>query len=448
MTLQVGDKVVVFNAGTDYSRAVKIEPVEVGEKVTVVTLSDGTKIPLPRIDLDLSDYVFVIPKWDLPFKIGGDISWELMTLGAAVFTITGTDCTGVFDANREWGETELTNKILIPVTGRWKGHYYRILSYADKKYTIIRETDQNGLSIDFSEGVKTSSNGAPVPSTIGALKIQIKGSTTLFERKSSILFTLPDIWWARKLVISWRGRLNMPSWSGGTSGKLILSDVIELVWETLIGDTGLPAEFFSEGYPGYIASNFTILPRNPQFSTLEVFLQTLGNNQDAFIEISSIMLMTDDCPGRDFVIGDKYLIYDPLTKKLIFNDAPKEILTSAYWRDVVAAGEEISTTPVEYLWDGQGYVYLSSSKTTFAQILFDNEIQVVGTAAGESKVVAYHAGSSVTYEGETVSSEMVNITPCLRAGKNSIVISAKDTNGSKVGFPTPVYIKRNMAALH
>ena len=110
MVVQVGDKVLVYEAGTPWAFAKKIETVEVGDKVDVVTLSDGTKLAMPKIEMDLSEYVWVVPEFDTPFNIGDlPFQWGMMPLGAAVFTITSVpDCYHLEDNLREWDPASIS----------------------------------------------------------------------------------------------------------------------------------------------------------------------------------------------------------------------------------------------------------------------------------------------------------------------------------------------------
>ena len=122
---------------------------------------------------------------------------------------------------------------------------------------------------------------------------------------------------------------------------------------------------------------FDALPFDAEFDYLH-FLDADGN------------VLAEPCVGG-VAVGDHYVIYNPVTKRLVFNDSNKTILASPYWRDIEGPGEEISTTPVTYAWDGQGQVYLSQSKTTLSTIFYDNELQVSNLAAGKTKTIPYHS---------------------------------------------------------
>jgi len=82
------------------------------------------------------------------------------------------------------------------------------------------------------------------------------------------------------------------------------------------------------------------------------------------------------------------VIYNPTTKRLVFNDSTK-LLTAANWV-TGGTGAEISSSPIEYVWDGQGYVYLTSSKTTYSTIQFDDLLQVQAVHGETVRTIAFH----------------------------------------------------------
>ena len=133
MVIEVGDKVVVWNPGTPFAFAKKAETIHVGDTVDVITLSDGTKLPLPRLTLNLDDFVWVLPEWPTPIKFEfGFFDWGALGLGAAVFTIDEViDCDTVSDPLRSWDANEVSNCWLIPVTGAKKGVRYNIVGFDD-----------------------------------------------------------------------------------------------------------------------------------------------------------------------------------------------------------------------------------------------------------------------------------------------------------------------------
>jgi len=173
------------------------------------------------------------------------------------------------------------------------------------------------------------------------------------------------------------------------------------------------------------------------FHGLEFEIESVKFYDDTFTEIVA--------PCHWAKAGDKYIIYNPVTKRLVFNDATKS-LTASNWQ-TGGEGAEISSSPIEYVWDGQGYVYLTSSKTIFSTIQFDDLLQVQAVHGETVRTIPMHLGERIAVSGETVSRELTNITSILRSGKNTITLTAKNQDGAKVGFVTAVYVKRNMTAV-
>jgi len=473
MTLQVGDKVVVFNAGTDYARAVKIEPVEVGDKVTVVTLSDGTKIPLPRIDLSTSEYVFVIPKWDLPFKIGGDISWELMTLGAAVFTLTAAACHVLTDDQREWTGGELSGCQIRFLTGYLKRTYVEISANTDTEYEISPQDEYPTLPLFGSaiiSGDYSITDFGGVSHTVKQMG-HLDGIGNSMEIYSKLEYGIYfNLFQTLNLIGAYSFELKYTLLTYGVYSNPLDWCIIWLGGDNIGGIS--PNDSSWKRYPNFegsgIETQFTSLYANSNYPESNTITRSgiygvsgetrfsldirKGNYAGSRLILNILSLVFFDVDGNKIdnciggiggaQAGDQYVIYDPSSNKLKMSDSHKTILSSAYWRDVLSTGEEISVGPVEYIWDGQGKVYLSQSESTLSTIMFDDLLKVVGT----SKTLDYtdHVSESVTYSGVTVQRELVNITSILRAGKNQITLVVKDSTGTKIGFPTPVYIVRSM----
>jgi len=155
-------------------------------------------------------------------------------------------------------------------------------------------------------------------------------------------------------------------------------------------------------------------------------------------------VISEPCVGG-VAVGDKYVIYNPTTKRLIFCDSGKSI-TDANWV-TGGSGAEISSAAVDFAWDGQGHVYLTQNKTTFSTIQFDDMLQVQVVHGSTLEVLAMHLGERITVSGETVSRELTDITSVLIAGNNTITLTARNVDGTKVGFVTPIYVKRSMTVV-
>jgi hypothetical protein len=460
MTLQVGDKVVVFNSGTDYARAVKWTAPQVGDSVTVITLSDGTKLAMPKLELTTGQYVFVIPTWPGGFVIGDQPIWQLLPLGAAVFSLTRIiDCWSVADDDREWDEGfSLSGMLLIIITGKNRGIRYLISSYQEDVYALTLES-LFPLS-DYSDYIESKETGTSSPGTVtitketyGSIYCHSSWLNTASGRLSSpsevtisgagevsIQFRI-----AKWGDISEQARVYIPGTAAVDLNNFCVSAGSVLSEAELIQYGLTSSNLVNPSYPNYDTHTWAV---PTYFSGIISLYGHSTNDMRSWInfEFGPLKFKETDCITDGLAPGDNYIIYDPTTKRLIFNDASKTILSSAYWRDIVVAGEEISTAPVEYIWDGQGQVYLSQSKSTRSTIMFDDQLMVDSVNGTTTRTLGYadHVSESITYSGVIVQRELVNITHILRAGKNMVTLTVKDTTGTKVGFPTPVYILRSL----
>ena len=94
MTTEVGDKGLVFSAGSPYSTFSTVGTPSVGDKVTLYNLGSDQRLAVPTLAFTLTDQVWVIPdfpfkgfKWKYDFKlgvlnIGGRKMWILQTAAA------------------------------------------------------------------------------------------------------------------------------------------------------------------------------------------------------------------------------------------------------------------------------------------------------------------------------------------------------------------------------
>lgn len=476
MVVQVGDKVLVYGAGTPWAFAKKIEPVEVGDKVDVVTLSDGTKLAMPKIELDLSEYVWVVPEFDTPFNIGDvPFQWGMMPLGAAVFTITAvTDCYRLEDSLREWDPAEIIGKKLIVFRSVGRGYgtiIFTITGWDYPNYSVV--LDYTDLSYDLwtDMGVADPTNYYPAKSISPAV-LDLSASWGGARGRSKFpLLISPAVSLAgiKKIQFSWlyKSKYAATCWDyigdyccRNHHPQFIINGTDHYQWRNYCLTV---KKTFHEGdkdidyrcNPGYPKFTTETIPASTWGGLLNTSLQVMlcgagiGSLSQYYCPsiamITGIMLIPSGCQTENVLTGDRYLILDPDTNRLVLNDGAKTVLGSAYWRDISGPDEEITTAQVQYAWDGAGQVYLSQSKTTLSTIFYDNELQVSNTAAGTTKTIPYHTNDPYTLEGETVSRELVNITSILRAGNNEITLSVRDTTGNKIGFPTPVYIMRSMS---
>lgn len=466
MVVQVGDKVLVYGAGTPWAFAKKIEPVEVGDKVDVVTLSDGTKLAMPKIELDLSEYVWVVPEFDTPFNIGDvPFGWGMMPLGAAVFTVTGLTCRTIQDAMREWEDNELDGCLLFnwyvdPTTKLIRKNQHTISrNTANEYYIAIQDIPPAPMDGGFDFGFEywNEVSGAPTPEPAGTWHPVSDGVSGQLQQ----LTQRCNLSGAVSIQIKWR-ILYSPSTNHSARLDIVLkgqgaSKTVRILFDSYtIPHPDIYQYQINPSYPDYDISviNLGINSQLYYFDT-DVLLSIsnkFGKDTrpfDAEFDYLHFLdadgnVLSEPCVGG-VAVGDKYVIYNPVTKRLVFNDATK-LLTSANWQ-TGGEGAEISSSPVEYVWDGQGYVYLTSSKTTFSTIQFDDLLQVQAVHGETIRTIPFHMGERITVSGETVSRELTNITSILRAGKNTITLTAKNQDGTKVGFVTAVYVKRNMTAV-
>jgi len=470
MVVQVGDKVLVYGAGTPWAFAKKIDPVEVGDKVDVVTLSDGTKLAMPKIELDLSEYVWVIPQWDNGFNLGDlPFGWGMMPLGAAVFTVTGVTCHTVIDNLRKWEPGELAGNVLINITAfnrtkvLGKSNQSVIASNDESTYALLTENDPPApQNVHFSEGKSfwaLADEGKPavIEFADSCFYVQYTGTYASFRKYVSQRVNINQV---HRVDVAFKYRGTNTGESFGV--EINYSGTRLIYWrDTFIDQTAWCFKYspnlglwVNVDYP-----NYTILTLYPaageDYSNVEIGIGArmrdgtdIGGVHEfffdymRFFDINGVEIVE---PCHPHAVGDQYIIYNPTTKRLVFNDATK-MLASANWQ-TGGTGAEIASSPVEYVWDGQGFVYLTSSKTTFSTILFDDLLQVQAVHGETVRTIPFHLGERIAVSGETVSRELTNITSILRAGKNTITLIAKNQDGTRVGFVTSVYVKRNMTAV-
>ncbi len=79
--VEIGDKVLVFAAGSDYATAVPLWPPEVGDNVALYNLKNETRIAVPTLTFALGDFAFVTPNFDFAgFDFKLDFNMQLIPL--------------------------------------------------------------------------------------------------------------------------------------------------------------------------------------------------------------------------------------------------------------------------------------------------------------------------------------------------------------------------------
>lgn len=449
MVVQVGDKVLVYGAGTSWGFAKKIEPLKVGDKVDVVTLSDGTKLAMPKIELNTGEYVWVVPEWDSPFNIGDlPFNWGMLPLGAAVFKVTGVpDCTHLDDSYRSWDSNELSGCWLIPISGVFSkvGLHMIITGNSETRYGVVLDSGWVIVGYtDFIDDISAGFGSSPYTITKGDnLYIMMKGSRIIRETYDVTISNVDQV------TVGYRFLSSHPG--SQVAAALRFVTIMGTIRTSFVK---VPASEDAKAViteAGYNASSARMNPSYPGFDTLtisiplfvsRIYLYISTNAALCELELTSLVFGSGECCTKYIAVGDQYVIYNPTLKRLVFNDATK-LLTAANWQ-TGSEGAEISSSPIEYVWDGQGYVYLTSSKTTFSTIQFDDLLQVHAGHGGTLRTIPFHQGDRIAHGDETVSRELTNITRILRSGKNTITLTAKNQDGTKVGFVTAVYVKRNM----
>lgn len=75
----VGDKGIAYAAGSQFSQFSPVTTPEVGNKVILIEIGDGSKIAVPILEFDIGQYTWVIPE----FRFAGfdwKIDWKLLLL--------------------------------------------------------------------------------------------------------------------------------------------------------------------------------------------------------------------------------------------------------------------------------------------------------------------------------------------------------------------------------
>ena len=85
--VEVGDKVLVFAAGSDYATAVPLSTPAIDDKVALYNLKDETRIAVPTLRFDVGDFAFVTPNFDFAgFDFKLDFNFQLVALNLGQIT--------------------------------------------------------------------------------------------------------------------------------------------------------------------------------------------------------------------------------------------------------------------------------------------------------------------------------------------------------------------------
>ncbi len=447
MVLQVGDKVVIFNSGTPNAMAVKWEACKVGDKVNVVTLSDGTKIAMPRLELDTRDYVWKYPEIPVDFPFDTDFTYGVIPLGAAVFKITGVpDCHSLEDDKREWDPDEIIGKLLLVLKGK-EIIDFLIVGYVNHKYLVVRKFQET--TFDYWELAGPGYREPILTKYLADFSYGgILGSECLKYGPSMIQGPSVSLLGISEVQFSYRYYSKIYCGETKRSSSIMygVNSIYAWISPPLVEHgTGTNKYKTNPDYPEFTTITHSCAGMTKNFTPL-FYLGT--NNSDIYppvvCQFTPPIYIPDECETEIITVGDKYVIYNPVTKRLVFNDAPK-LATAIDWRTSTGIGDAFMTDLIEYAWDGLGHVYLSQSKTTLSTIFYEDSLRVQAAHGSTLKEIPFHTNDLYVYSGETVSRELVDITSILVAGANDISLAVKNTlGGAKIGFATPVYIIRSM----
>lgn len=315
MVVEVGDKVVVYGAGTDFAFAQKIEPVKVGDSVNVITLSDGTKLAMPRISLNTDQYVWVIPGWDTPsFIFDRPFWWDPLSLGMGVYTLTEIlDCWTARDSARTWN-IDLSNCWLIPVSGENRGTRYNIDGNTGIDYLLSLDSASYYPSKIF--GFDTPGwipSGTGTVDDIGENQIRVETTSDFYlTRRIRDLDNNRDIR-AGKYTVYITGSAT----STGSGAKVELS---------LLRNNGavgymFAAKGFSGTLPQFTLMGIFVWPQDATYSP-SAWIQVLAHRVNltiAGIVIYSSPYDTDPCQTVGLAAGDKYVIVDKTARRFVFD---------------------------------------------------------------------------------------------------------------------------------
>lgn len=87
--MNIGDKVLVFAAGSEFATAVPLSSPGVGDSVILYNLKNETRIAVPTLSFGIGDFAFVTPNFDFAgFDFKLDFNMQLIPL---LLAITWTD---------------------------------------------------------------------------------------------------------------------------------------------------------------------------------------------------------------------------------------------------------------------------------------------------------------------------------------------------------------------
>ena len=138
-----GDRGINFSSGSPFSTFVKVDPAQVGDRVTLYNLSNGDRLAVPALDFVLDGRVWVTPSFDFAgFDFNIPFDFELIPLDIGLvptYTIRHlTDDYIIDDIKGNWTIDALIGKYIYIIAGTNAGNYYQIIDNGDNWLSINR----------------------------------------------------------------------------------------------------------------------------------------------------------------------------------------------------------------------------------------------------------------------------------------------------------------------
>jgi len=370
MPLEVGDKVVVFNPGTEWAFAKKVDPVHVGDKVEVITLSDGTKLPLPRLTLNLNEYVWVLPSWEDPsFNFDRPFWWDPLPLGAYMYEIASVpDCDTIGDSLRSWTPNQLAGCLLIeiPASGTPPRRIFTITGNSKDTYTVAAEdavtlsdwvalpiggpgddfyTDDrvnlpttpalicdltmNGTYYPWPGAARTESVGTIIIGAYSYIQLRAKWASELDctdPTKFGVQIYYREPGSSHKHILRQYWTLNSFSYTLGTPKGTYTGTWVPALSKWYFPDYGI---WSSTSNTLYIREYTAIFPityleawawTQPANLTVKATAYSAYNHA-AWVKVDLPLFFNTypGCTTTGVEVGEKYIIYNPVTKSLVFD---------------------------------------------------------------------------------------------------------------------------------
>jgi len=351
----------------------------------------------------------------------------------SVFTITSIDdCFRITDINRPWEPNELVGLKLIPVSGLYNETVFKIIS-----------NTKNQMVIDFDDADNIHVVEWKDPETLGG------GQSVKATKPINLI---------NKAYFKFSYILALNNWVATELKYQGLQDtLIQLVSSGLLknASANYVIKYTNLDYPnpktlmisrtGNSHVGLGSLRLNRYDSIIPEIIRVAEGYYGMYhFEAQSLVYYSGVCLTDRFAVGDKYRIYNPIKNDYVLDGNSVPVVSTAYWRAVSGTNDSITTNAVNWYWDRAGTVYLSYDPIYLGEITFDNEIQVEVTNGTDLRIRDYTLGDiQLEYEGYWVDRASVDITSLCRSCINSIVVSVRDNNAGKVGFVTPVWVKRN-----